>query len=71
MYCLIELDVRMASDDFADYSLHSEACYYILRAGCKKKQSGSLHTSTLHLDKDCIELGAGLMVYFTLKNLVE
>ncbi|MGI6573525.1 MAG: M20 metallopeptidase family protein [Fermentimonas sp.] len=68
---IIESDVWMASDDFAYYSLHSEACYYMLGAGCKEKQSGCLHTSTLHLAEDCIELGAGLMAYLTLKSLAE
>lgn len=68
---VLETDIWMASDDFAYYTQHVAGCYYMLGAGFSDKSSGSLHTSTLEINEESLELGMGLMAYLAIRSLEE
>ncbi len=68
---VLEADIWMASDDFAYYSQQVDACYYMLGTGFEDKTNGSLHTSTLEINEEALELGMGLMAYLAMRNLLQ
>lgn len=68
---VLETDIWMASDDFAYYTQHVSGCYYMLGAGFSDKSNGNLHTSTLEINEESLELGMGLMAYLAIKSLEE
>lgn len=61
---VVEMDMRMGSEDFAFYSQHIPACFYRLGTGKKNKPVTSVHTSTFDIDENALETGMGLMAYF-------
>ncbi len=67
---VIDLDIWMASEDFAYYSQVTDACFYMLGAGNKAKGiTASLHTPTFNIDEDALALSTGLMAYIAVKRL--
>ena len=67
---VVDLDIWMASEDFAYYSQVTDACFYMLGAGNKEKGiTASLHTPTFNIDEDALALSTGLMAYIALKRL--
>ena len=67
---LVNLDIWMASEDFAYYSQVTDACFYMLGAGNKPKGiTASLHTPTFNIDEDALALSTGLMAYIAIKRL--
>ena len=65
-----DLDLWMAAEDFAFYSQKIDSCFY--RLGIRNEAKGitsGLHTPTFNIDESCLEIGAGLMAYMTLKQL--
>ena len=65
-----DMDVWMASEDFAYYSQVTDACFYMLGTGNNKKNiTASLHTPHFNIDEDALALSTGLMAYIALKRL--
>ena len=63
-----DLPIRMASEDFSFYSQECPACFF--RLGVNNKEKGIthlVHTPKFDIDHNAIELGIGLMSYFSFK----
>lgn len=61
---VVELDLRMTSEDFAWYSQQLPACLY--RLGVRNEAQGitsGLHTSTFNIDEKALETAMGLMAW--------
>ena len=57
-----DLDIRMASEDFAYYAQRIPACFYRFGTSNKSKNIGApLHTSRFDIDEDSLIVGAALM----------
>ncbi len=61
---VVEMDMRMGSEDFAFYSQHIPACFYRLGTRKKNKSITPVHTSTFDINENALETGMGLMAYF-------
>jgi len=69
---VVDLDIWMASEDFAYYARELPACFYRLGTGTEAKGiTSALHTSTFDADERALETGAGLMAYLAMKALSE
>lgn len=67
---VVDIDVWMASEDFAYYSQSSESCFYLLGIGNKEKKIvSSLHTPTFDIDENALNTSIGLMAYMAVKRL--
>lgn len=67
---VVELPIRMTSEDFAFYSQEIPACFYRLGTGNKSKGITSpVHTTTFNVDEACLKIGPGLMAYLALAEL--
>lgn len=65
-----DLDIWMASEDFASYSHLRPSCFYLLGVGNPDKGiTSSLHTSTFNIDETALALSTGLMAYIAVKKL--
>jgi amidohydrolase len=65
-----ELDLWMASEDFASYSQLVDACFY--RLGTRNEKKGitsGVHTPTFDIDENALKIGMGLMAYLALNEL--
>ncbi len=61
---VVEMDMRMGSEDFAFYSQQIPACFYRLGTGNSKKGINTpVHTSTFDIDESALEIGMGLMAF--------
>jgi amidohydrolase len=64
------LDIRMASEDFAFFSEKIPACFY--RIGTGNPANGitsGVHTPTFNIDEDALEIASGMMAYIALRHL--
>lgn len=67
---VVDLDMRMTSEDFAYYSQKIPSCFYRLGVGNSKKGIiSNLHTSTFNIDEKSLEIGMGLMAWIAFKEL--
>ena len=67
---VVDLPIRMTSEDFAYYSQEIPACFYRLGTGNKTKGIVSpVHTDTFDVDENCLKVGMGLMSWLTIKEL--
>ncbi len=69
---IIDLDIWMASEDFAYYSQVIPASFY--RLGIRNEEKGitsGLHTSTFNVDESCLEIGCGLMAWLAISQLTQ
>lgn len=67
---VVELPVRMTSEDFAYFTKERPSCFY--RLGTRNEKKGivhGLHTSRFDIDEDAIKLSIGLMSFLLLQNL--
>ncbi|MGI9544105.1 MAG: M20 metallopeptidase family protein [Cyclobacteriaceae bacterium] len=67
---VLDLDLWMASEDFAFYSQHLDACFY--RLGVRNEAKGitsMVHTPTFDIDEKALEIGAGLMTWLAIEEL--
>jgi amidohydrolase len=67
---VIDLDIWMASEDFAYYSHATDACFY--RLGTRNEAKGivsGVHTPTFNIDEDTLALGPGLMAWLAIQEL--
>ena len=69
---VVDLDIWMAAEDFAYFSQKVDSCFY--RLGIRNEEKGiisNVHTPTFNVDESALEIGAGLMAWLTIKNLME
>jgi len=67
---VIDLDLWMASEDFAFYTHHVDATFY--RLGVRNEAKGitsPVHTPTFNIDEDALEIGSGLMAWLAINEL--
>lgn len=64
------LDIRMASEDFAYYSQIIPSCFFRLGTGNKQKGiTAPVHTSTFDIDEKALVVGSGLLAYMAIEFL--
>lgn len=69
---VVDLDLRMSSEDFAYYSQLMPSCFY--RLGVRDEANGkvhNLHSPYFDVDEDALKTGIGLMSWIALKQLAE
>ncbi len=67
---VVDLPMRMTSEDFAYYSQAMPACFYRLGTGNKAKGiTSGLHTDTFNIEEKSLELSIGLMAWLAVKEL--
>ncbi len=67
---VVELPLRMTSEDFAYYSQRIPACFYRLGTGNKEKGiTSSLHTDTFNIDENALEVSIGMMAWLAISYL--
>lgn len=69
---VVDLGLRMTAEDFSYYSQKVPACFY--RVGTSNKVNnigGSLHSGSLTIDENALEISVGLMAYIALKELED
>ena len=65
---VIDLDLRMTSEDFSYFSQVAPSCFYRLGTG-DGKSTRRLHTSTFDIDESALLISSGLMAYIALEEL--
>ena len=66
---IIEMPIRMGSEDFAYYTHELPACFYRLGVGNKDKGiTSGLHTPTFNVDEDALQASIGLMSWIALNS---
>jgi amidohydrolase len=73
-YCgaenVVDLPLRMTSEDFAYYSQEMPACFYRLGTGNKARGiTSGLHTDTFDIEESSLELSIGLMAWLAVRSL--
>ncbi|MEZ4985345.1 MAG: M20/M25/M40 family metallo-hydrolase [Saprospiraceae bacterium] len=64
---VVDLPLRMSSEDFAFYSQVIPACFYRLGTGnASKGITAPVHTQTFDVDEDCLLYSTGLMAWLAL-----
>jgi amidohydrolase len=67
---VVDMDIWMAAEDFANYSHRVPYVFYVVGVGNElKKTTSGLHTPTFDIDEDALPLGAGLMAWLAMKQL--
>ena len=67
---VVELPIRMSSEDFAYYSHEIPACFYRLGTGnVAKGITSPVHTNTFDIDESCLSYSTGLMAWLALEEL--
>lgn len=65
---VVELEMRMTSEDFSYFSQHIPACF--IRLGSRNEEKNiisNLHTSTFNIDEQSLIIGSGLMAWLAVK----
>ena len=66
---VVDLPIRLTSEDFAFYSQVIPACFYRLGTGNMKKGITSpVHTPTFDIDESALEIGMGLMAWIAVSQ---
>jgi amidohydrolase len=69
---VIDLPLTMWAEDFAYYAQEVPGCFYFLGVGPKDGSITSpLHSPTLTIDEQALEIGVGLMAWITLGHLEQ
>ncbi len=67
---VVDLPIRMTSEDFAFYSQKVPACFYRLGTGnIGKGITSPVHSDTFDVDEDCLPLASGLMAWNAIQEL--
>lgn len=67
---VMDLPMRMTSEDFAYYSQQMPACFYRLGTGNKARGiTSGLHTDTFDIEESSLELSIGLLAWLAVKEL--
>ena len=67
---VVDLDIWMAAEDFAYYTLEMPGCFY--RLGTRNEAKGivsGVHTPTFDIDEDALVTGCGLMAWLAVSEL--
>ena len=65
-----DLDIRMASEDFAFYSQQTPSCFYRIGTGNPEKGiTSSVHTPTFNIDEEALEIASGMMAWIAINLL--
>jgi amidohydrolase len=69
---VVDLPIRMTSEDFAYYSQQIPACFYRLGTGnIERGITSGLHTDTFDIEETSLELSIGLMAWLALEELKD
>ena len=69
---VVDLPLRMTSEDFAYYSQRIPACFYRLGTGNKALGiTSNLHTDTFNIDESALEVSVGMMAWLAISYLNE
>ncbi len=68
---VITMDQRMGSEDFAFYTHVMPGCFYRLGTGTSGQPFRGLHTPTFDIDEQALEIGAGLMAWGAINELLR
>lgn len=67
---VVDLPLRMTSEDFAYFSQAMPACFYRLGTGNPERGiSSPIHTNTFDIDEKALETSIGLMAWLAVKEL--
>jgi amidohydrolase len=67
---VVELPIRMTSEDFSYYSQEIPACFYRLGTGNTERGITSpVHTNTFDVDEECLLHSTGLMAWLAVREL--
>ena len=69
---VVDLPLRLTSEDFAFYTHHLPGCFY--RMGTRNEARGitsALHTSTFDVEEKALETGMALMAWLAIAELAE
>lgn len=67
---IIDMHIRMGSEDFAYYGHQIPACFYRLGTGNKQKGiTSGLHTPTFNIDEDVLAFSTGLMAWMAVNAI--
>jgi metal-dependent amidase/aminoacylase/carboxypeptidase family protein len=67
---VVDLPIRMTSEDFAWYTQELSGCFYRLGTRNEAKQlTSGVHTSTFNIDESALELGIALMSWLAVNEL--
>lgn len=68
---VVELPIRMTSEDFSYYSQEIPACFYRLGTGnIARGITSSVHTNTFDVDEECLLHSTGLMAWLAMRELM-
>jgi amidohydrolase len=67
---VVDLDMRMTSEDFAYFAKKVPSVFYRLGVRNEARNiTSNLHTSTFNIDESCMNIGMGLMAWIALNRL--
>jgi amidohydrolase len=69
---VLDLDIWMASEDFAYFSQEIDGCFY--RLGTRNEARGitsGVHTPTFDIEEEALEIGTGLMAWLAVSELAS
>ena len=67
---VVDLNLRMTSEDFAFISQESPSCFYRLGTG-DGKTIKRLHTSSFDVNEECFSISSGLMAYIAIEQILK
>ena len=67
---VVDLDLRMTSEDFAFFSQKSPSCFYRLGSG-DGNTIKRLHTSSFDINEECFSISSGLMAYIAIEQILK
>ncbi|MCB0396368.1 MAG: amidohydrolase [Flavobacteriales bacterium] len=68
---VIDLPLRMTSEDFSYYSQVADTCFYRLGTGNESRGiTAQIHTPKFDIDESALETGMGLMAWLTVNELM-
>lgn len=66
---VVDLPIRMTSEDFAFYSQQIPACFYRLGTGNSQKGiQSAVHTDSFDIDEESLKIGSGLMAWLAVAS---
>ena len=66
---IVEVPARMGAEDFAYYTQIMPASFY--RLGSKNPNGTGLHSPIFDVDEKSLEIGAGLMAWLSINDLMH
>lgn len=67
---VIDLPIRMSSEDFASYTHFAKGCFYRLgTSNSETDLSTNVHTSTFMVNEEALKIGMGLMAFLAINQL--